>query len=1438
MKQHCLNCFLLLLFFCSGKIQGQITFTALEDATTSLDAAIPDIPTNFPSCLANSTFQLTDELDWQTAAVWANTTINLTQNFVMEANLYFGDNNAGADGIVFVMQTSGTNIIGRTGGNIGYGNQPISGNDPTNAVRITPSVAIELDVFNNGMGWNDQSGDHLDIIYNGSTNNDGNNPTGANFNSVGLPNLEDGNWHQLRIEYIVCANNQCFNIFLDSNLIGTHCDNVIESVFNGISNVTWGFTAATGSSNNFQAFCLTAFSQSQPNFPTVSVADTTICVGGQATLSAVITGGVAPFDYEWPHSSNTIIGTQSTLITNTAGDYAVRITDEQGCTDADTATVTINNPLVTILGDLFLCLGESTTLTANVQNAINPVITWEESMDGTTWTPIGTGVTLTVNPTQDTRYRVHVVNQLGCQVVTEVQVNVRAVLLTVSADTSICEGETIGLTASAVYAEGTPNAIFNYTWTPVNQSAATITVNPSSTTTYTVVATSTDPNYGCTATGQTMIEVNQNPLLAITASPTGVRCLGDEVELTASNSTGTVEAVAWTGSAIGTPITINPAIVTAPLGTTAYIATVADSNGCHATDSIFLEVENCCPARGNDDYLQIDEGADLAALAVYGIRRTGVRTFLIDDGGNHILPNKVYIGDNVLLHVIGTVDFTTIDFTNSDVVVGRNGLIRVQGRGTIIAHNTIFRPCEEFETWQGVRIQPFGGLIRATFNECTFVNAMTGINTDRISARGNVNTSVEVTNNLFINCGLGIRIDDELQYNGGITGNTFKIDDKAAEINYRTPTTTFRGLSIVRQDRGMHYPISQNKFIKGTNFAANIRFEGMNLTGTSGHNISSNTFTNNDRAIVVMRSVNTTIENNFFEVTRRSNVDEVGYQVTLEGTANRGYTTLVKNNSFVSSAEVITPSNATNSVNGLFVGTGAIYIGNEGHFTLDGNDISGFEIGVFSDNAVSHGVRNLSARIVNNKIKAHLFGMYLRGFRVIAGATSGQTVTLLVACNEIDMDMDLNPTNAVIGIYFDPYWRFIGKSPYAARIPINVIFEGNCIKNTTTAIAMDYNNPNLTVRPYMPVFRHNYLYNYTDAGLYVNNLQTAGITFPTPNDRKSEGNTFISNNNAWDIEATNTGVISRNDHFGVDGMANLSMAVSQGSPIYSASSCGNQDLGMVDTDIVLHCDDDNDRQIGQVAQRNIQTGALMLNSAYATELKVLYDNNPKEALAVTTKLISALSDVQEIDALYQTALGYNWEENGILWLNYYYHHKKVNYMVAGQNLRAIVARDVEEADKVILEGIYLALSINEEGIELTDIDLDALNGIASHGGTYREEARNLLHLVVGDNPYTYPEIKLSKPRNTDKSGNTIEFDGTNFSIFPNPTTNNLNIQIKIGGERLEQASIYDVHGRLLQTKRIQAYQLTFDVSKLPQGIYFVSLQDADGMKTTKKFIKE
>jgi hypothetical protein len=100
------------------------------------------------------------------------------------------------------------------------------------------------------------------------------------------------------------------------------------------------------------------------SLPTAVISGTTtICNGGSTTLTA---SGATTFAWSGSLGANASVMVNPTATTT----YTVTVTDGNGCTDTETSTVTVNSlPVASISGDLTVCSGETTTLTASGANS-------------------------------------------------------------------------------------------------------------------------------------------------------------------------------------------------------------------------------------------------------------------------------------------------------------------------------------------------------------------------------------------------------------------------------------------------------------------------------------------------------------------------------------------------------------------------------------------------------------------------------------------------------------------------------------------------------------------------------------------------------------------------------------------------------------------------------------------------------------------------------------------------------------------------------------------------------------------------------------------------------------------------------------------------------------------------------------------------------------
>ena len=78
------------------------------------------------------------------------------------------------------------------------------------------------------------------------------------------------------------------------------------------------------------------------------------------------------------------------------------------------------------------------------------------------------------------------------------------------------------------------------------------------------------------------------------------------------------------------------------------------------------------------------------------------------------------------------------------------------------------------------------------------------------------------------------------------------------------------------------------------------------------------------------------------------------------------------------------------------------------------------------------------------------------------------------------------------------------------------------------------------------------------------------------------------------------------------------------------------------------------------------------------------------------------------------------------------------------------------------------------------------------------------------------------------------FNPNDFNIYPNPVKEELNIKTT---EDIKKVEIFDTNGRLIQLFIQDKNQNSYDVSKLPSGLYFIRISTHDKIATLK-IVKE
>jgi gliding motility-associated-like protein len=279
---------------------------------------------------------------------------------------------------------------------------------------------------------------------------------------------------------------------------------------------------------------------------------------GDAT--AIIGGGTTPYNYNW--SGGIGVGNGATNVC--AGTYDLVVTDANGCT-IDTIGFIITEPpavtinLVTVVDEA--CFGDcSGSIDVDITGATQYTLNGGAPQGNGLFSNLCAGV-YTVEGTVN-----------GCPVDTTVTVgSPPAVLLTVSNDTTICQGGTADLTANASGGAGSP---FNYVWDlPSNNQS--ISVSPTDTITYNVYAE--DVN-GCPS-ATLPVTVNVLDFIVLTALSDQTICDGEATTISASATGGDGNHTFTWDNSLGTGTSFN----VSPSTTTTYTVTVAD--GCETPDA-------------------------------------------------------------------------------------------------------------------------------------------------------------------------------------------------------------------------------------------------------------------------------------------------------------------------------------------------------------------------------------------------------------------------------------------------------------------------------------------------------------------------------------------------------------------------------------------------------------------------------------------------------------------------------------------------------------------------------------------------------------------------------------------------------------------------------------------------------------------------------------
>lgn len=323
----------------------------------------------------------------------------------------------------------------------------------------------------------------------------------------------------------------------------------------------------------------------------VMPADTLICPGQSVALEAVYPSSVTNITWSPPTNLSCTMCNNPTATPTDSTTYTVT-GEYKGCPTSASATVNVRPlPLIQFPADTDLCGGESVTL----NQITDSTATYSWTSTDPNFVPTNNPQP-TITPTQTATYFVTAFN--GCTKQGQVTISVTSATLTTDGDTTVCKNFPAKLTAAG-FLPGT------YLWS-TGQTGQVVEVNPSATTTYTVVYTFGN---GCTLTGQVIVTVDGIGPEVVFPSDTEL-CPGESVTLNSANTQGATYL--WTSNPPG--FTSNQAIPppVSPTQSTQYTVSATLDN-CTLVRSVNIIVYEATLAVSEDQNLCAGESATLTA---------------------------------------------------------------------------------------------------------------------------------------------------------------------------------------------------------------------------------------------------------------------------------------------------------------------------------------------------------------------------------------------------------------------------------------------------------------------------------------------------------------------------------------------------------------------------------------------------------------------------------------------------------------------------------------------------------------------------------------------------------------------------------------------------------------------------------------------------------
>ena len=322
--------------------------------------------------------------------------------------------------------------------------------------------------------------------------------------------------------------------------------------------------------------------------------DTAICLSESVMLQGFAAGGGPDYSYSWtPATPGTIDDPNSAtplVSPNFSTTFSLVVTSNGCDSDADQVEVLVGTqPTITPGAAETICLRDSVQLNgaaAGDPNASSYTYSWSPAI-GLSNPNIAKPK---ASPAVTTTYKVKASSNFGCgsdEAEIIVTVEPTPEVMALSADTVICQGDTINLRATHSFTTPAGSPVV-YDWTPENgvldaASQPEVRIAPGQTTLYTVQASIAGD---CPTTDQVLVTVSPRVDASLSADTTQF-CEGDATQLTATGGRGNATFTWMPPTGLDDPTSATP--MASPNTTTTYVVEIREG-ACADTDEITLTI--------------------------------------------------------------------------------------------------------------------------------------------------------------------------------------------------------------------------------------------------------------------------------------------------------------------------------------------------------------------------------------------------------------------------------------------------------------------------------------------------------------------------------------------------------------------------------------------------------------------------------------------------------------------------------------------------------------------------------------------------------------------------------------------------------------------------------------------------------------------------------